>query len=202
MELEPDDLSTGDRYKLMTSVIQPRPIAWVSTQDKYGCNNLAPFSFFTGITAKPMTLCFAPALDGEGRKKDTLVNIEATGAFVVNAATEATAGKMVQTSAAYPYGVDEFKKAGLTPERSLLVDPPRVKESPVSLECKLDRVLEISKGPMGGNLVIGTVVYVRIHDALWKQGRVSHRDLKAVGRLEGRWYSRVTDDLEIPWPKI
>ncbi|MBI4051203.1 MAG: flavin reductase family protein, partial [Elusimicrobia bacterium] len=124
MELDPETLSLPDRYGLLISVIQPRPIAWVSTQGKNGSLNLAPFSFFTGITAKPMSLCFAPVRNREGKKKDTLVNVEETKQFVVNIATESTAEKMNQTSADYPYGVSEFEKAGLTAVPSLRVKPP------------------------------------------------------------------------------
>ena len=202
MELDPKSLSIPDRYGLMIAVIQPRPIAWVSTQAKGGALNLAPFSFFTGITAEPFSLCFAPVSNRDGRKKDTLLNIEETGQFVVNVATEDNAEKMNQTSADYPRGVSEFKEAGLTPAPSVKVKPPRVLESPVSLECELMQVVTISAGPLGGNLVIGQVVHVHVADAIWKDGRVAHRDLKAVGRLEGSWYSRVVDDFKLPRPLL
>ena len=202
MELDPAALSIPDRYGLMISVIQPRPIAWVSTQSKDGALNLAPFSFFTGITAEPFSLCFAPVSNRDGRKKDTLLNIEETGQFVVNAATEDNAEKMNRTSADHPRGVSEFKEAGLTPAPSAKVKPPRVLESPVSLECELIQIVTLSTGPWGGNLVIGKVVFVHVADALWKGGRIAHRDLKAVGRLEGSWYSSVADDFELPRPRI
>src|SRR6185295_13533272 len=137
MELDPETLPVPDRYGLLISVIQPRPIAWVSTVGKDGSRYLAPFSFFTGITAKPLSVVFAPVNTRDGRRKDTLINVEQTGQFVVNIATEDTAAKMNQTSADYAYGVDEFQQAGLTPVPSLKVKPPRVKESPVALECEL-----------------------------------------------------------------
>lgn len=201
MILDPEALPFPERYGLMLSVIQPRPIAWVSTCDKEGRPNLAPFSFFTGITAKPMSLCFAPVRSRDGRKKDTLLNVEETRQFVVNVATEALAAKMNQTSADYPRGVSEFEKAGLTPAPSLKVRPPRVRESPVSLECELIRTVEVSDGPLGGTLVLGQVVQVHVDDELWKGGRIDHRDLSAIGRLEGAWYARVKDDFELPRPR-
>lgn len=201
MELDPESLSDRDRYGLMISVIAPRPIAWVSTLDAAGRPNLAPFSFFTGITARPPTVCFAPVRHRDGRKKDTLANIEATREFVVNVATEATAERMVATSAELPPGESEFVHAGLTPAPSARVRPPRVAESPVSLECALDRIVTISEGPLGGSLVIGRIVHARIDDAVWKDGRVSHRDLKPVGRLGGSWYARVTDSFKIERPR-
>jgi len=158
MELEPEAMSLPDRYGLLISVIQPRPIAWVSTVSPDGKPNLAPFSFFTGIAANPMSLCFAPVRSREGRRKDTLVNVEATRQFVVNIVNEALAQRMVQTSADYPYGVDEFEKAGLAAAPSLKVRPSRVKDSPVSLECELIQSVTLSEGPLGGSLVIGKVV--------------------------------------------
>jgi len=200
MDIDPGTLKPRDRYKLMTSVIQPRPIAWVSTQDGKGRHNIAPYSFFTGITASPMTLCFAPACDRKGRKKDTLLNIEETGEFVVNVVAESMDRAMVATSAPYPRGTSEFEKCGLIPAPSAKVKPPRVQGAPVSLECSLDRVVTVSEGPLGGNLVIGTVVHVHVRDELLKDGRISHKDLKPLGRLEGTWYSRVRDDYEIPMP--
>jgi flavin reductase (DIM6/NTAB) family NADH-FMN oxidoreductase RutF len=201
MELDPEAMSAADRYGLLISAIQPRPIAWVSTTGKRG-NNLAPFSFFTGITGKPMSVVFAPVNTRDGRRKDTLLNVEETKQFVVNVATEATAAKMNQSSADYAYGVDEFLEAGLTPVPSRLVKPPRVKESPISLECELMQIVTISDGPLGGHLVIGKVVHVHVDDSIWKDGKISHKDLRAIGRLEGAWYTRVTDVFEMSRPRL
>ena len=200
MEIDPEALDVRTRYGLLISVVQPRPIAWVSTVDLQGRRNLAPFSFFTGITAVPLTVCFCPVRNRHGVKKDTLLNVEETRQFVVNLATEETAAPMVATSADVERGVDEFKLAGLTPVPSLKVKPPRVKESPVSLECELLQVVTVSEGALGGNLVIGRVVHAHVDDRVWKDGRISHKDLKAIGRLEGSWYCKTGDDFEIPRP--
>ncbi|MBI2070182.1 MAG: flavin reductase family protein [Elusimicrobia bacterium] len=202
MELDPSSWSLPDRYGLLIAVIQPRPIAWVSTKGKDGSVNLAPFSFFTGAGANPMTVCFVPVRNREGKKKDTLVNVEATGEFVVNVATEDLAQKMNQTSADYPYGVSEFEKAGLTPAPSVKVKPPRVKESPVNLECRLFKVVPVSEEPLSGSVVIGTVIYAHVADHLWKEGKIDHRDLKAIGRLEDASYTRVSDTFMMPRPKL
>ena len=201
MELDPAALDLRERYALMIGAVQPRPIAWVSTIDGQGRRNLAPFSFFTGITASPMTLCFCPARNRRGEPKDTLANVLETKEFVVNAATEATAEKMVATSFEYPRGTDEFEKAGLTPEPSARVKPARVRESPIALECRLHSVVEISDGPGGGSVVIGTVVGGRIDDSILKDGRIRHDALRAIGRLEGDWYTKVAETFEIPRPK-
>lgn len=202
MELDPNSLELPARYGLLISVIQPRPIAWVSTRDLEGNLNLAPFSFFTGITANPMTVCFAPTKSRLGKNKDTLVNVEQTRQFVVNIATEETAQKMNQTSADYPHGVSEFEKAGLTPVPSLKVKPPRVQESPINLECELSQIVHISDGPMGGSLVIGRVLHVHVDDRIWKNNKIDHQDLKAIGRLEDSWYTRTQDTFTMTRPKL
>lgn len=202
MRLDPESLPVRERYQLMIALILPRPIAWVSTVGTDGVPNLAPFSFFTGITANPMTVCFAPVNDRAGKPKDTLVNIKATKQFVVNMANEDNAVKMNETSAAWPYGVSEFEKAGLTPLSSAVVKPPRVKETLVSLECELVQIVTLSDGPLGGNLVIGRVVMLHCDDRVWNGGKPRHEDLKAVGRMEGIWYTRTQDAFELPRPEV
>jgi flavin reductase (DIM6/NTAB) family NADH-FMN oxidoreductase RutF len=201
MELDPGSLELRARYALMIGTIQPRPIAWVSTISPDGKTNLAPFSFFTGICANPMSVCFAPVNDRNGRKKDTLVNVEATRQFVVNFATEANAAKMNQTSAPYPYGVSEFEKAGLTALASTKVKPPRVAESPAAFECELLQIVRLGEGALAGNLVIGKVVYVHCDDKIYNGGHIRHQDLQAIGRMEGAWYSRTQDAFELPRPE-
>jgi flavin reductase (DIM6/NTAB) family NADH-FMN oxidoreductase RutF len=201
MELDPEALELRARYALMIGLIQPRPIAWVSTVSPEGAANLAPFSFFTGIGANPMALCFSPANGRNGKKKDTLINVEATRQFVVNFANESNAERMNATSAPYAYGVSEFEKCGLTARPSVKVKPPRVAESPAAFECELHQVVSLGEGPLVGNLVIGKVVYIHCDDALYNGGKIRHQDLKAVGRMEGAWYSRTQDAFELPRPE-
>lgn len=201
MDRDPEELEARERYRLMVGLIQPRPIAWVSTASPDGAPNLAPFSFFTGITANPMTLCFAPVNDRHGRRKDTLLNVEATRQFVVNFVDESLAARMNQTAAPYPRGVSEFEKAGLTPVPSVKVKPPRVGESPAAFECELIQVVDLGDGPLGGHLVIGRVVRVHCDDRLLRGPAIPHRERKAVGRLEGDWYCRTADDFELPRPE-
>ncbi|MFI5346004.1 MAG: flavin reductase family protein [Elusimicrobiota bacterium] len=201
MDIDPESLEIRARYQLLIGTIQPRPIAWVSTVSPDGVPNLAPFSFFTGICANPMTLCFAPVNDRHGKKKDTLVNIEATKQFVVNLATEDNAARMNQTSAPYPYGVSEFEKAGVTPLPSTVVKPPRVAQSPVAYECELVQIVRLGEGPLAGNLVIGKVVRIHCADEIYNGGHIRHQDLKTIGRMEGSWYSRTQDAFELPRPE-
>jgi flavin reductase (DIM6/NTAB) family NADH-FMN oxidoreductase RutF len=201
IELDPESLAVRDRYLLMIATILPRPIAWVGTVSPEGKTNLAPFSFFTGICANPMTVCFAPVNDRNGKKKDTLVNVELTKQFTVNIVNEANAEIMNQTSAPYPYGVSEFEKAGVTPLPSTKIKPPRVKESPVSYECELDQIVRIGEGPLAGNLVIGRVVRFHCDEAVYNGGKIRHQDIHAIGRMEGAWYARTNDAFELPRPE-
>ena len=201
MQFDPETLAVRDRYLLMIATILPRPIAWVATLSPDGIPNLAPFSFFTGICANPMTVCFAPVNDRNGKKKDTLINIELTKQFTVNIVNEQNAQKMNQTSAPYAYGVNEFEKAGVTPLPSVNIKPFRVKESPVSYECELQQIVRIGEGALAGNLVIGKVVYFLFADWLYNDGEIRHQDIHAIGRMEGAWCTRTNDAFELPRPE-
>lgn len=202
MQLDPESLAVRDRYLLMIATILPRPIAWVATVSPDGKPNLAPFSFFTGICANPMTVCFAPVNDRNGRKKDTLLNVEATGQFTVNIVNEQNATKMNATSAPYAYGVNEFERCGVTAIKSTVVKPPLVKESPVSYECELRQIVRIGEGALAGNLVIGKVVMFHCDDGVYNAGKIRHQDIHAIGRMEGSWYSKTNDAFELPRPEV
>ncbi len=191
MIIDPAKTSAKDNYKLLIGSVVPRPIALVSTMSKSGILNLAPFSFFTVITAKPPTLCFAPALKGtNAEKKDTLANIEETGEFVVNVVSEDIAEQMNETATDFPRDVDEFTHAGFTPEPSLIIKVPRVKESQINMECRLHKVVYIGDGgPGSGALVIGEIVQYHIADALISDGKIDTGLLKPLGRLAGMEYT-------------
>jgi flavin reductase (DIM6/NTAB) family NADH-FMN oxidoreductase RutF len=191
MILNPKDLSVKDSYKLIIGCILPRPIAFVSTLSELGVPNLAPFSFFTGITSNPPTLCFAPSIKGtSGTKKDTLANIEHSGEFVVNIVSEEIAEQMNETATDFPPEIDEFEIAGLTAVKSKIVQPSRVKESPINIECKLYKTVYIGDGSTGsGALVIGEILLYHIADALYHEGRIDTGLLKPIGRLAGQEYT-------------
>ncbi len=191
MILKPENLSIKDNYKLLIGSVVPRPIALVSSLSVEGIRNLAPFSFFTALTSKPPTIGFAPALKGkEAVKKDTLANIESSKEFVVNIVTEDYASKMVKTATEYTPDIDEFEMSGLTPIESVKVEPPRVKESPINLECKLYDIVYIGDGSAGsGAFVIGEIVAYHIDDALYSDGRIDTAGLKPIGRLAGQEYT-------------
>ena len=201
MIIEPAQQEPRDIYRLMTGLIVPRPIAFVSTLSADGIRNLAPFSFFTAISANPPVVCFAPMIRGrDAGLKDTLVNIEATGEFVVNIVSEEIAERMNSASADFPPEVDEFIESGLTPAPSDVVSPPRVAESPASMECTLVQIVHVSRKPLGGSLVLGEVVRFHVRDDLVRRFVVDPSKLRAIGRMEGSIYTRTTDRFELVRP--
>jgi flavin reductase (DIM6/NTAB) family NADH-FMN oxidoreductase RutF len=194
-------LSPDEAYKLAIGAVVPRAIAFVSTRSKAGVDNLAPFSFFTVVCANPLTICFAPMRRGpQATKKDTLVHIEETGEFVVNVVDESFVEAMNQCSAEYEQNESEFDASGLTRVPSEAVTPFRVGESPVNLECKLRQIVEISDQPMGGSLVIATVVRVHVRDDLYDKGRIDTAKWEPIGRMAGATYVRCKDTFELARP--
>ena len=191
MEIKTDNLEWRDAYKLLQGSVMPRPIAFVSSQDENGNANLAPFSFFTVISANPMMVCFSPMRRGtDGAKKDTLANIESTKEFVINIVSEEFVQQMNDCATEYASDVDEFKASGLNKIDSVAVKPSRVKESKVHLECVLDQVLHFGGEEAGaGSLVIGKVVHVHVADELYESGRINSEKLNPVGRLAGATYT-------------
>lgn len=169
MELTLDTADSLARYRLLTSIIAPRPIAFVSTLGADGRGNLAPFSFFMMGGGKPPSLAFSPLYDRQRGAKDTLRNIEDTGEFVVNVVTRTMAERVNQASFDYAPGVDEFDAAGFTREPSVLVRAPRVAESPAAMECRLFQVVRHGEGPQAANYVIGEIVHVRIADSALRE---------------------------------
>lgn len=191
MEIKTESLEWKDAYKLIQGSVLPRPIAFVSSQDEVGNDNLAPFSFFTAISADPMMVCFSPMRRGtDGAKKDTLKNIEATKQFVINIVSEEIVQQMNDCATEFSSEVDEFEASGLTKAQSFAVQPPRVMESQVHLECELDQVVHYGGNHAGaGSLVIGKVIHVHVNDELYENGRINTEKLNPVGRLAGATYT-------------
>ena len=147
-----------DRFNLvLTGVVVPRPIAFVSTVSTDGISNLAPYSFFNAVSYDPPTIVFSSSRTVDRKSKDTLRNVEETGEFVVNVVVDDIAEAMNKTAAEFPEDVDEFEIAGLTAIPSEIVKAPRVAESPVNMECRLNQVVPIGDPVHGHGLVIGTV---------------------------------------------
>lgn len=195
MQLNLSTFDPREAYKLMTGFIVPRPIAWVSTRATDGTLNLAPFSFFNGIGANPPAVSVSILHNpGGDHRKDTWRNIEATGEFVVNVVDEELARAMNETATEYPSEVDEFEVAGLTPASSVTVNPPRVEEAPVSLECTLLDSLAVGKGMGGATLVVGKVELVHVRDGIVDgRNHVDIRRLKPVARIAGAEYAYVRE---------
>lgn len=202
MRLDFSALSPRDAYAWMTSVIQPRPIAWVSTLSPEGRTNLAPFSFFQGVTANPPTLLFVPVNDRDGKKKDTVRNIEAVPEFVVNLVPFSLAEPMNATAATLPYGESEFERFGIEPAASERVRPPRVAAAPIALECVLHSVVNIGEGPLAAHVIFGRIVFAHAADSiLGADGRPDEGRLDLIGRMSGSSYVRTTDRFELSRPK-
>ena len=200
MVIDPKSTEPFNLYKLLIGSILPRPIAFVSTMGPDGIYNLAPFSFFTAVSANPPTIAFAPMINTLGKRKDTLNNVEHLGEFVVNVVSEDIVQPMNETSADFPPEIDEFEVSGLTPIPSDLVAVPRVKESHIAMECKLRQIVEMSSLPLGGSLVIGEVVRFHVDDEYFDDYRIDVDKLRPVGRMAGFIYTRTTDRFELVRP--
>jgi flavin reductase (DIM6/NTAB) family NADH-FMN oxidoreductase RutF len=184
-------LTSRERYQLLTSLVVPRPIAWVSTRSPEGQRNLAPFSYFAAVAATPFLVSVSIGSRG-GVEKDTLRNIRATGAFCVNVATEPQLHAMNETAGEYGPEVDEFAHAGLAAAQAESVDAPYVAECPAVLECRLFQVVELDGAP--NTLVIGEVLRVRLADDVPLAPGTLFADtaaLRPVGRLWGDLYATV-----------
>ena len=179
-------------YNILKSVIIPRPIAFISSKSNLGEVNLAPFSFFNGVCYDPPTISVSIARFAGDKEKDSILNIEETGEFVVNMVSQNLAEAMNATALEYPSNVNEFVVAGLTEAACELVEVPRVLESPVSLECRLKQVIDINKGSRKEcALVIAEVVYCHIDDELYDGRYVDMQGLDLIGRLGGHSYCHI-----------
>jgi len=200
------DVTSGERhwrdvYQLCIGIVNPRPIALVSTRSADGQPNLAPFSFFNLVSANPPVLIVCPSFRRDGRPKHTLMNIRETREFVVAIVTAAIAPAVVRAAAELTREQDEFTFSGLTPAPARHVKPALVHESPVNIECRLRDIVQISDQPGGGSVIFGDLLALHVADwILGPSGRPDPRKLRTVGRLGGQGYCTVSDPyvLEIP----
>jgi flavin reductase (DIM6/NTAB) family NADH-FMN oxidoreductase RutF len=210
LSINPQNCEARQVYKLMTGIIVPRPIALVSTLDRNGVANLAPFSFFAGVGSNPPTVLFCPtvraAVDGAPGtrpeiRKDTLRNVEETGEFVINVVNEGLAVQANIAAAEVAPEVDEFELAGLGTVPSEAVRPPRVAGSPAQMECRLLQVIYTGRMPGSGVIVLGEVVRFHLREDLLDDFRVDPARLSAVGRMAGNTWVRTRDRFELVRPK-
>lgn len=182
MEFDVKQLSVHEIYLRMVQLITPRPIAWVSTRSQDGIDNLAPFSFFSGVGANPPTICFAPANNAQGEPKDTLRNIQQTGQFIVNVVSPDLAAAMHRSGDPEPPEVSEFAQCGVAAVEGTQVTVPRVAQAQAAMECTLHSVVQLGTGPGGANLVIGNVIYFHCDDDCLDQAAM--QNVARVGRKQ------------------
>lgn len=191
LEIEPRDWAPRDVYRLLTGLVVPRPIAWVSTFGADGIRNVAPHSYFNVVAHDPPHVVFSSS--GE---KDTLRNIRARGAFVVNVVTMDLVEAMNVTAADFPADEDEFAWAGLDATEASAVDAPRVAQARAHLECRF--VQEVAAG--NGTIIVGEVVHVHVDAGVWRDGRVDPVLLEPVGRLGGSGYAGLGEVFDVQRP--
>jgi len=197
MDLEFASLPVQERYKLLASLVIPRPIAWISTVDAAGVINCAPYSFFNAFAEDP-PLCmvsFGPRQDG--LTKHTLTNILDTGEFVVNLVDEATANAMHLSAEEIPQDESEFTKTGLTPAPALRVRHPRIAEAPISFECTVYKTLEITATRV---FVFGEIVLLHARDGIIDPltKRVDEAHYRPIGRLYANRYCTTRQRFALP----
>ena len=189
MRVDPADLEPLAAYKLATSIIVPRPIAWVGTRSPLGIDNLAPFSYFMGVSTKPPSIAISIARGRKGVLKDSASNILATKQFTVSIVSLDMAEKMVESSRTWPTEISEFEAVGLTAQESDVISAPRPTEAMVAMECRLVHVHDMQSN----HLLVGEVHRYHIEDSIVVMDEKGHRTvdirgLNPVGRLGGYEY--------------
>lgn len=200
MEIDLPNLAPADRYKFLTSVVVPRPIAWVTSLSKDGVVNAAPFSFFNVFGSKPPLVVLGIGNRPDtGEPKDTVLNIKASGQFVIHTVSEEQAEQMVKTSSSLPHEESELAAYGLDSSPSIKVSPPRISGAAVALECELHSIEEIGQN----RLIIAKVVHASIDDAFYDRATktVNIPAMQLVGRMHGAaGYCRTDSLFEIKRP--
>ncbi|MGB7183597.1 MAG: flavin reductase family protein [Burkholderiaceae bacterium] len=188
----------GLEFNPFKAIISPRPIGWISTVDKQGRPNLAPYSFFNAIASNPPILAFASE-----SMKDSALNARDSGEFVFSLATVPLQGEMNASSDTIAHGESEFELAGLEAAPSRRVAPPRVAASPAAMECKTltcQELVDLDGKPIGTWLITGQVVAVHIRDEYIRNGRFDTAAAQPLARCGYRDYAAVTEVFEIMRP--
>lgn len=210
-ELPAQDLAPRDRYRLMTDLVAPRPIAWVSTRSSQGAANLAPFSYFQAVSSDPATIVLGLAWRGDGKPKDTLANILETHELTINHVSAPLAEAMNASSADYPAGVSEWEACGIAAAPARVVRPARVATAIAGLECRLTHAIPLGRSKAGSpssTLVIAEVLHFWVAEGLLQRdGRgnllpIEPDALQAVARLGGIAYSTTVGHFELARPVL
>jgi len=201
--IDPINLETKKLHKILLSSIAPRPIAFASTIDSNGNVNLSPFSYFNVFSSNPPILIFSPSRRvRDNTTKHTLENAMETKEVVINVVNFPIVEQMSKSSVEYEKGVNEFIETGLTQVKSLLVKPPRVLESPISFECKVQDIISLGKSGGAGQLIIAKVVQIHIDKKfIDNKGDIDSEKLDLVARMGGDWYTRTTKESMFKIPK-
>ncbi len=198
LSIVPTELAPLAAYRLLISVVVPRPIGWTSTIGTDSTPNLAPFSFFNAVGGVPPTVMICVG-QRKGNPKDTLHNAQETGEFVINIVNEDLAAAMNETSGEWAYEVNEFDRAGLTPLPSIDVRPPRVAEAPIALECQVTQIVPVVDTTY--TMILGRVLRYHIReDLLRPNGMVDALRLKPIARLGGDEYMTIGRVFEMKRP--
>ncbi len=200
---DPAELPFSDTHRILLGGVAPRPIAFVSTLDRDGRNNLAPFSFFNAFGVNPPVICFSPAYAGRtGLPKDSFLNILETKECTVSIVSYAMLDQMNLAAAPFERGVDEFVKSGFTKLPSVKVAPPGVAESPFVIEAKLVRHIEFGGRPGSANMLICEVLMMHVKDQVFdEKGSIDPQKMDQIARLGGSWYTRASAGLfHLPQP--
>ena len=201
--IDPINLETKELHKILLSSIAPRPIAFASTIDSNGNVNLSPFSYFNVFSSNPPILIFSPSRRvRDNTTKHTLENAMETKEVVINVVNFPIVEQMSKSSIEYEKGVNEFIETGLTQVKSLLVKPPRVLESPISFECKVQDIVSLGDSGGAGQLIIAKVIQIHIDKKFTdKNGDIDNEKLDLVARMGGDWYTRATKESMFKIPK-
>jgi len=196
LTIDPKEIPVPKLHHYLLGAVGPRPIAFASTIDKEGHPNLAPFSFFNVFSANPPIMVFSPARSGRtNTTKDTYENVKEVPECVINIVNYNIVEQMSLSSSPYDKDISEFVKAGLTPIKSDLVKPFRVKESPVQFECKVIEVKELGDGGGAGNLVICEVLKIHIDESILDDDNmIDQKKIDLVARMGGNWYCRADEN--------
>lgn len=200
MEFNLATLDPNAVYRLLVGSIVPRPIAWISTVSADGVANLAPYSFFTVASCNPPVLSVTQVNPRDRLSKDTLANLRATGAGVVNIVSAALAEQMNATCADFPSGISEFNAAGIARVPSMVVAADGVADAPVRLECRLRQVIEVSAEPSGGTMMLLDVVHIHVADRVLANGAIDPQWLDAVGKMGGNGYTHTRERFDLARP--
>ncbi|MDX1667275.1 MAG: flavin reductase family protein, partial [Saprospiraceae bacterium] len=194
--IDPAKTPIGDFHQFMLGSIAPRPIAFVSTLNDKGVPNLAPYSFFNAFSSNPPTVVFSSNRRiSNNTTKDTLHNVQADGELVINAVSYSIVRQMAVASIEFPAGVSEFEKSGLTPISSELVKPYRVKESPVQMECRVEKIIPLGSEGGAGHLVICRVLLIHLReDVLDERDRINPHKIDLMGRMGRAYYVRASGE--------